>query len=122
MTISQSRVCTEEMIAPELHIYGISRIEDGNPSAKTIVIMPHKSKDRSQAIKSTSREVIEDQYQNLFGASFGANSLKAVFPLSVLTESNEVHIVFDRKLTSGSSAAKCCCKDCKVRFKLKKIK
>ena len=80
---------TDEMPAPELHVYGISRVLNGQTvSARTIVIMPHKSKDRSEAIRPISIDVIQDSYQNLYGADFEATSLKAVFPLSLLSESN----------------------------------
>ena len=114
---------TEDMIKPTLHVYGTSRIQNGVlVSAKTIVIMPYKNEDLGKVEKPLAVKTIEQKFQNLFGATWEAQSLMAVFPISLLSESNEVHVVFDAELNTGSSVAKCCCKDCKMRFDLDKVR
>lgn len=114
---------TDDMIEPMLHVYGTSRVQDGSlVSAKVIVIMPYKNEDLSKVVKPSIVRTLDEEYYNLFGASWEGQSLMAVFPLSLLSESNEVHVVFDAELNTGSSVAKCCCKDCKMRFDLDKVR
>jgi hypothetical protein len=62
---------------------------------KAVVVMPKTSKDRSAAIVPTERFDLDSHYQNLLGASFQAKGMVARFPLSVLSEANEVRIVYD---------------------------
>ena len=113
---------TEDMIEPTLHVYGTPRIQKGVlVSAKTIVIMPYKNEDLSKVEAPLIVKTIEQEFQNPFGATWEAQELIAVFPLSLLSEANEVHIVFDKELNTGS-ANKCCCKDCKMRFDLEKVR
>jgi len=62
---------------------------------KAVVVMPKKSKDRSAAVLPTDRLDLDSRYQNLLGASFEAKGMVARFPLSALSEANEVRVVYD---------------------------
>jgi hypothetical protein len=47
----------------------------------------------------------------------------AVFPLSVLSEDNEVHVIYDREVTMGTNAAGGRhCEDCHAAFNLKGVR
>lgn len=115
---------TEEMIAPELHIYAYAMpIKDAPVIANvvTVVVMPHDSKDRSRAIQPTRVTEMATTFRNLLGCSGEGTGRTAVFPLEVLSKDNAVHVVFDRDVPLGSDAnANSSCTDCRARFELKK--
>lgn len=115
---------TPEMLAPELHVYAVSRAIEGRMNAianvEAVVVMPYKSKDRSAVVQPTSTTELTEEYQNLMGAVASGRSILAVFPLSVLDEKNEIRVVFDRYVP-GSTLLKGCT-DCGVRFKLDKVR
>ena len=116
---------TDQMLAPELVIHGLSqpvgRDEEPIANVRAIVIMPKDSKDRSEAIQPTTSEEWTSEYQNLFGAEFAGQNMTATFPLELLTEDYEVHVVFD-EVVSGTQG--CCgsCDDCRIKFRLKDVR
>ena len=64
-----------------------------------------------------------DVWQNLFGAEIPTLGMLAAFPLSSLSESNEVHVIYDKPATMGTNAAGGMhCEDCSVSFSLKKVR
>lgn len=136
---------TPEMTAPELHIYawpqafgkppsnvGTGTVYDRNSgtpwaaNVSAVVITPRKGKDedkQAKAIQPTRIEDIPIAFQNLFGAKSDGVGRMAVFPLSVLSEENEVHVVYDREVTIGTNAAGGRhCQDCRAAFKLKGVR
>jgi hypothetical protein len=47
----------------------------------------------------------------------------AAFPLSALSEQNEVHVIYDRAATIGTNAiGGTHCDDCRASFSLKKVR
>lgn len=92
---------TPEMIAPHLEVLAPSLDRVGNRAGRAnveaVVIMPKKSKDRAAAIQPLKSEEMTSEYKNLMGATFEGRGMRAVFPLSVLSDANEVHVVFDEK-------------------------
>jgi len=112
---------TPEMLAPELHIYGLAVPLGGMDIAnvEAIVITKVKEKNRESAIQPVRTEPLPADYQNLFGAKTEGRSMLAVFPLSLLREGHEVHIVYDKKTRVGSLGG---CDDCAVEFKPEKDK
>jgi len=120
---------TGEMIAPEIVVYAPSAVEETGTglaakqkivSVEAVVVPPMGSKDRSKAIHPIRTSEMTEEYQNLFGAKSSGKGMIAVFPLSVLTEENEIHIVFDA-LRTGQGILHMCT-DCAVQFKLDKIR
>ena len=115
---------TDQMVAPELVIYGLSqegRKEDSIANVRAIVITPKDSEDRSEAILPTTSEEWTTEYQNLFGAEFEGRSIVANFPIDLLAEDYEAHVVFDSMLL-GLQGMGGNCSDCRVKFRLKNIK
>jgi hypothetical protein len=89
----------------------------GVSSVEAIVLMPKGSTDRDQAIQpSTTRETTAE-FKNAMGATFSGKSLTAIFPLSALSEANEVHIIYDRSI--GPPAR---CTDCIAKLELKGVR
>jgi hypothetical protein len=137
---------TPEMIAPELHVYawpqvngpnqphrdpvGGNAIYDSAPpgavNVTTIVVTPRKGsqeKKMEAAIHPTQFKEMPTTWQNLFGAEIGTLGMFATFPLSVLSEQNEVHVIYDRPATMGTNAiGGTHCEDCSASFELKKVK
>jgi len=121
---------TPEMVAPELHVYAWSQAatESGPEAANVsaIVITPRKGSKEdkdARAVHPLRFEDIPTQFQNLFGATFEGRGRMAVFPLSALSEDNEVRVVYDRRVTMGNNAAGGRhCDDCHVPFSLKNVR
>lgn len=118
---------TPEMTAPELHVYAWSNVPDTVATNVTAVVITPKKGNRDEqmakAIHPTRFEPIPQQFQNLFGAETTGNARLAVFPLSALSEDNEVHVVYDRDAKIGGNAAGGVnCDDCKAGFKLKGVR
>ena len=67
----------------------------------------------SRTLSAMSRDEAGVRLEAL-GAKVAGKSVLAVFPLDVLSEQNEIHIVFDQRITSGATG----CDDCSMRFKL----
>lgn len=60
-------------------------------------------------------------WQNLFGAEIGTLGMVGVFPLSALSEQNELHVIYDKPATMGTNAVGGRhCEDCDADFDLKK--
>jgi hypothetical protein len=137
---------TPEMIAPELHVYawpqvngtdkpsrdpiGGNAIYDKAPTGAVnvtaIVITPRKGKQEekmAKAIHPTRFEEMTTLWQNLFGAEIRTLGMVGVFPLSALSEENEVHVIYDRPATMGTNGlGGTHCDDCDAGFNLKKVR
>lgn len=118
---------TPDMTAPELHVYAWATGADVNAAnVQAVVITPRKGTDaekEAQAIRPIRFEPIPQTFQNLFGAKADGIGRMAVFPLSALSETNEVHVVYDRKVTMGLNAAGGRhCDDCHAAFSLKNVR
>ena len=88
-----------------------------------IVLLPHNSKDASQAIHPTRTIEASQEYKNLLGFTGEGRGIVAVFPLDVWTESNEVHVVFDSGIPSSQGRGYLGgCTDGKSRIYLDKIR
>ncbi len=117
---------TPEMIAPEIHVYAMSQVENDSQkrpqiiSVEAIVLMPENGKDRSQAVQPTKTQDATDEYKNLFGAAFEGKSMSAVFPMDAFREGMDLRVIYDGRV-SGSSAVSGC-QDCGVPIKLDKIR
>lgn len=111
---------TPEMIAPELHVYATAASLGGVKVAnvEAVVITKAGEKDRSKVIRPTNLTELPEEFQNIFGAKVVGKSVVAAFPLDVLSEQNEIHIVFDQRIASGATG----CDDCSMRFKLSGVR
>jgi hypothetical protein len=110
---------TPEIVAPgELHIHAFAGdpVGPGMANVQAVVIMPKGAKDQAKAVQPTKSEEATAEYKNAMGAEFEGKSVTATFPLEMLSEANEVHIVYDAQLD------KAFCEDCKVEFKLKDVR
>jgi hypothetical protein len=137
---------TPEMIEPELHIYawpqvngadkprrdpiGGNAIYDkapvGGVNVTAVVITPQKGNQDEKmaaAIRPSRFEEMTALWQNLFGAEIRTLGMVAVFPLSALSDDNEVHVIYDKPATMGTNAiGGMHCEDCNAGFNLKKVK
>jgi len=116
---------TPEMTAPEIQVFAPSQSLESAAIANvvTIVLLPHNSKDSSQAIHPTRIIEASQEYKNLLGFTGEGRGLVAVFPIDVWTENNEVHVVFDTGIPSSQGRGKLGgCTDCKSRIYLDKIR
>jgi hypothetical protein len=106
---------TQEMTAPELHVYAgaVAQEKMAVANVEAVVITRAKEKDRSKAIQPTLTIEMPEEFQNLFGAKTSGRSVKAVFPLDLLSDQYEIHIVYDRRVVSGVTG----CDDCSMRLK-----
>lgn len=117
----------EELLAPELHVYGLAIVDGARVSnVRTIVITPRRGSREEKfaaAIHPIRMTPIPAVYQNLFGATFHAESQLAVFPLDVLSDRHEVHVVYDSAVTIGTNrAGGVSCTDCSMAFSLKGLR
>jgi hypothetical protein len=109
-----------EMLAPELHVHAFPRTEAGVISVQKVLVMPRKSKDPAQAVQPTRTEDAVAMYRNLMGAQFEGKGLTAVFPLEVLSDANDVRIVYEAPACSqgfGGSTSTCA-----ADFKIKGVR
>lgn len=118
---------TPEMIAPEIQVYAPSHSLEGTAVANvvTIIVLPYKSQDTSQAVHPTRTMEASVEYKNLFGFSGEGSGMVAAFPLEAWTEKNEVHVVFDRAIPNSNplgSGGLGGCMDCKSRIYLEKVR
>lgn len=112
---------SKEMVAPEVHVYGMSQADGARiANVQTVVVTPKGRHDPASAIRSISTAEVPVQYQNLMGMNAEGMSLVAVFPLEVFREGHEVHIVFDSGVHDGAKNK--FCEDCFVELKLDKIR
>jgi len=116
---------TPDMIRPEIVVYAESKDVGGAAIANvlTIVILPHNSKEVSQAIHPISVKNASEEYKNLAGFTGEGTGLVAIFPIDVWNENNDLRVVFDRGIPSshGPNAVGGCL-DCKSRIYLDRIK
>jgi hypothetical protein len=116
---------THEMIAPEIDVYAPAQPSPDAVIANvvTLVLLPHDSKDTSQAVHPTRTSDPSEEYKNLFGFRAEGRGIYAALPLDVWLESNDVHVVFDRGIPSSQGSGKLGgCTDCKSRIYLEKIR
>ena len=119
---------TPEMLAPVVEIVAFSpssfimgRGRVGPPlDLEAVVVMPRKSKDRAAAILPTVQTDVDQAYQNLLGARFEAKAIRASFPLTVLSEENEIRFVYAGKGCSDWKNK--LSSECAVPFKLQGVK
>lgn len=112
---------TKEMVALELHVYGRSQVMGARvANVQAIVITPKGRHEPADAIRAFSTTEVPIQYRNLMGMTAEGKSLMAVFPLDVLRETNEVHIIFDSGVYHGSKSK--FWEDAFVEFKLDKVR
>lgn len=86
-----------EDLAPELHINTYARLNaDARlpASVAMVVLMPFGETDRSKAIRPERTEDEAVKARNRMGAEFEVKNLKAVFPLSMLSDDYEVRVVY----------------------------
>jgi len=116
---------THEMLAPEIQVLVPSQWADGGAIAnvETIVLLPHNSKDASQAIHPAQTKDPPEEYKDIPGFPGGGKSLIAIFPIAVWKEGNDVRVVFDRAIP-GAMGPKALggCTDCKARLYLDKVR
>jgi hypothetical protein len=116
---------TQEMTAPEIHVYAPSQSLEGAAIAnvETVVVMPLNSTDPNRAMHPVRIVEATEQYKNLFGFTGEGRGILAVFPLDVWQEGNEIHVVFDKEIPSSHGrAARGGCTDCKSRIYLEKVR
>jgi hypothetical protein len=121
---------TPDMVAPELYVYASSQTNGPTViNVVTVVITPHggsPSEKQAKAIHPVRFEVMPMTFQNLFGFKAEGTGWIAVFPLSALSEDNDLHVVYDRECNANHWAVHMAgvmsCTDCDVQFKLKGIR
>ena len=112
---------SREMVAPEVHVYGMSQADGARvANVQAIVFTPNGRHDPASAIRPTSTSEVPVQYRNLLGMTAEGKNLMAVFPLEVLRDGNEVHIIFDAGVHDGAKNK--FCEDCFVELKLDKVR
>jgi hypothetical protein len=89
-------------------------------NVQSIVITPKGKHEPQDAIRPISTSEIPVQFSNLMGMETEGTSLVAVFPLDVLSEENEVHIIYDSGVHDGGKNKYC--EDCYTRFNLQKVR
>lgn len=111
------------MTTPEVHVIGLSqKVEDGTVANVTkIFVLAKGGTDQRRAIQPERTIQLSEEYKNLIGFSTGERGVIAVFPLSILQEDNEVHVVFDRKILDAQGGA-AYCDECAAPIKLKGIR
>ena len=116
---------TPDMIAPHLEVLAPSHDPVGQGPGRTnveaVVITPRKSKDRGAAIQPIISEEMTAEYKNLMGATFEGRGMRAVFPLSALSEANEVHVVYDEETCIVGGWGKFF-EDCPAKLKLDRVR
>lgn len=87
----------------------------------TVVIKPHGSRDRSQAIQPVRMMEMPATFRHVTGSVGEGIGRTVVFPLDVLSTSSDVHVVFDRDVPLGSDFnAHSSCTDGRARFEVRK--
>lgn len=115
---------TPEMIAPEIRVfaYPIQGLRGASSiDVDAIVVMPRKSKERSEAVHPTTSEEINTEYKNLLGATWEGRGMMAVFPLELVSADNEVRIVYESNVCKLGGFGKPSA-DCPAKFDLSKVK
>ena len=113
---------TDDLVAPELHVYAspVALKAAAVANVLTIVVLPHGSNDRSRAVQPIRTMETSSEFKNLMGFTATGTGLTAVFPLSVLSQDNDVHVVFDQAAPVGyGKMGARPCTDCVAQFDLK---
>jgi hypothetical protein len=92
-----------DLVGPELHIYASpytlgARVAD----VTAVVITPRRGSKQERferAIHPASLEPVPVEYRNLFGAVLAGEGKLAIFPLSALSEDNELQVAYENGLS-----------------------
>jgi hypothetical protein len=114
---------TRDMTEAAVHIIGLDQDVKGGAIANVerIFVMPKGVKDPTRAVLPVHTEQLSEEYKHTIGFTAGERGVIAVFPLSILREGNEVHVIFDRKILDARGGASYCA-DCAVPIKLKGVR
>jgi len=114
---------TPDMIKPEILVYAEPHAVQGTDIAnvEAIVVLPHNSKDASQAVHPTEMKDASQEYKNLLGFSGEGKGLVAIFPIDAWNENNDLRVVFDKTIP-GSRPGLGACRDCKSRIYLGNVR
>ena len=122
---------TVDMFAPEVRVIAsaVNRIHGvgaGIISPKTVVVMPIGVTDIAAAIQPSKTEEVDQAFTNAYGAEWRGKTIVASFPLSVLSEKNELRIVYDGPCGAGGPGSRNAeggfTTDCGSKFKLDKVR
>lgn len=83
---------TPEMVAPEAWVLCHALTFQRPPISVRAVVLTEKGS--REPIPELRSDVSQDTYQNAYGAEYAAGSITAVYPLSALTPSREIHVVY----------------------------
>jgi hypothetical protein len=113
---------TPEMIAPVIHVLAFSQKSNPRPMADrsdvvAVVVGPADGKpgDLAGVIQPIESEAIDENFQNAYGATLDGKGMRAVFPIDVVTNKNELRVVFTDKLCAygGFNSKR---EECRVSF------
>jgi len=114
---------TPDLLAPEVEIIASAQAAGGTAVAnvEAIVVLPKGVKDPSKAIQPIRTRTLDAEFKNLLGFKTDGRGMIAVFPLTILSEDNEVRIVFDKRIPDAHGSADFC-DDCSAPIKLKDVR
>ena len=87
-----------------IHVFASSRKANKGPgvyNVQAMVVMPAKSKDRDLAVHPLVAKPMTEQWRNMLGYTSEGSVMFAVFPLSVLRNTNELRVVYDDTERTG---------------------
>jgi hypothetical protein len=117
-----------EDLLPELQLYVPSRPVSGaknefeRANVVAIVFTPRKGSDeekRAKAVQPVRFSDLEERFQNLFGAEGKGTGMMAAFPLEILKNDLELHVVFDGRVEIAGVVG---CSDCKAKVDARKLR
>jgi hypothetical protein len=115
---------TPDLIAPQLHIVATAQKTPADDTlvatVQSVVLAPRGGKDPVGVIEPLRTVELTTDYQNLTGTTFTGAGIVAIFPLTALTASSEIRVVFDR--TARGSSALSNCRECVVPLSLARIR
>ena len=110
---------TEDMLAPELRVYGFSQAVGLNvANVQAIVVTPKGKHEPADAMRPISTSETPVQFRNLMGMTAEGTSLAAVFPLHVLSGDHELHVIYDSPVGTGNRR----CEDCYGLFDMGSVR
>jgi hypothetical protein len=85
-----------EWLAPELHVH-VPSIKEPSTVTRVIAVFitPLGAEDPTRVVYPIRTEPMHESVRGLMGWTEEGSAVTAVFPLSVLSEANEAHIVYD---------------------------
>ena len=115
---------TPDLIAPELHVIATSQVAFANDTVlaavQAVFVTPRGGKSPADAVKPVRTTELTKEYATSIGSLADTQGIVAVFPLTVVTIDNDLHVVFDRPARGSSAVATC--KDCVMSFPINKIR